>query len=405
MHVELYFYPILTVQTSYERHTGVLGSCGITSHVPTQDSGPMRRKEVRLLILGVLVVSLAYNLWRSHSLVHVIWASLSVRLSPLLPAVLGASRSQTASSQAVGLSEQPTPGGNTRVKEIKIRVRKGPASEGQQKVRLAIRRHQVTPSTLAYESADPRLSYAAEASKVNFPQAATRLEALSSRTADGSGYDTVEQGLPVGQALDGTAYQGSVDGEKVAGFWQLGSNSAAGVIPKGSGGTKLPVQGAIRKATDVPIAPAGQRCESWLLQADAYTYERDFQRQPITVLEPLGHSVDLADCAVPCKIIGNSFSQNNEGMVAYDAHFGDSSKGEGLSVLRNMESMTNYPNLAVERAHADGYDIVMTTRLDSDVPASYLSWAGVLLMALPARQCHPYALTVNMYALQQQTEA
>ena len=258
MHVELYLNPILTVQTSYERHAGVLGSCGITSHASTQDSGPMRRKEVRLLILGVLVVSLAYNLWRSHSLVHVIWASLSVRLSPLLPAVLGASRSQTASSQAVGLSEQPTPGGNTRVKEIKIKVRKGPASEGKQKVRLAIRTHQVKP----YEPADPQLSYAAEASKINFPQAATRLEALSSRTADGSGYDTVEQGLPVGQALDGTAYQGSIDGEKVAGFWQLGSNSAAGVIPKGSGGTKLPVQGAIRKAADVPIAPAQGRAVS-----------------------------------------------------------------------------------------------------------------------------------------------
>lgn len=338
---------------------------------------------MRLLLLGVLVGSLAYNSWKSHSLVHVIWAPLSVRLSPML---LGVSRAQTAPSQAVGLPEQPTAGGNTHVKAVKIKVRKGPASEGEQKVRLAIRRHQVTPNNSTLRTADAESSFAAEASKVDSLQAATQLEALDSRTADGSGYDTVKQGPSVGEALDGTASQVSINTEEVAGFWEHGSDSVEGIIRKGRGGAKLPVQGAIRKAADVPVAPAGQSCESWLSQADAHTYERDFQRQPITVLEPSGLGADLPDCTVPCKIVGNSFGQNNEGMAAYDAHFGDSSKGQGLSVLRNMESMTNYPNLAVESAHADGYDIVMTTRLDSDVPASYLSWAGVVMTALPTSE-------------------
>ncbi|BDA42419.1 Putative fucosyltransferase-like protein [Coccomyxa sp. Obi] len=334
--------------------------------------GLMRWKEVRLLLLGVLVVSLAYNSWRSHSLVHIIWAPLSVRLSPVL---LGARTSQTASAQTLGLLEQPTAGGNTHVK---IKVTKGPATEGKQKVRLAIRRHQVSPSALTLQTANSQSSYAAEASKIESLQAATQVEASGSRTADSSGYDKIKQELLVGQALDGTASQDSRSAQEIAGYWQLGSDNVAGIVPKGE--AKLPVQGAIRRAAGVPIAPAGQSCESWLSQADAHTDGRDFQRQPITVLEASGRDADLADCAIPCKIVGNSLRQNKEGTVVYDAHFGDSSKGEGLSVLRNMESMTNYPELAVERAHANGYDIVMTTRLDSDVPASYLSWAEYMVM-------------------------
>lgn len=53
----------------------------------------------------------------------------------------------------------------------------------------------------------------------------------------------------------------------------------------------------------------------------------------------------------------------------------------GLSVLMNMESVSNYPPLATDRAHADGWDVVMTTDLDSDVPQTYLSWTGMVDIA------------------------
>jgi hypothetical protein len=54
----------------------------------------------------------------------------------------------------------------------------------------------------------------------------------------------------------------------------------------------------------------------------------------------------------------------------------DRRRHPGASVLINMESVSNYPSLNVSRAHADGYDVVMTTSLDSDVPSTYFSWTG-----------------------------
>ncbi len=58
------------------------------------------------------------------------------------------------------------------------------------------------------------------------------------------------------------------------------------------------------------------------------------------------------------------------------------------SVLQNMESVSNYPSLDVRRAHAAGYDVVMTTSLDSDVPSTYLSWTGDLTHWKPTPCMH-----------------
>jgi glycoprotein 3-alpha-L-fucosyltransferase len=43
--------------------------------------------------------------------------------------------------------------------------------------------------------------------------------------------------------------------------------------------------------------------------------------------------------------------------------------------LRTMESAVYYPHTKVETAHDNGIQVVMTPRLDSDVPVGYFSWA------------------------------
>ena len=127
-----------------------------------------------------------------------------------------------------------------------------------------------------------------------------------------------------------------------------------------------------------PLPPPGQTCEAWLAAAD-HVPGRDFAEQPITVLTAAGDET-LEGCAVPCRMTTGQTNLTVEGGTApaYDAHFGVSQIGApaGLAVLRNMESVTNYQHLDTARAHAAGKHVVMTTHLDSDVPAGYLSWAG-----------------------------
>jgi hypothetical protein len=48
----------------------------------------------------------------------------------------------------------------------------------------------------------------------------------------------------------------------------------------------------------------------------------------------------------------------------------------GLVVLRNVESFTNYPSVATHQAKAAGVDVVSNFHLNSDVPHVYFSWSG-----------------------------
>ena len=139
---------------------------------------------------------------------------------------------------------------------------------------------------------------------------------------------------------------------------------------------------------DAPLPPPGQTCESWLAAADRLPEGREFALQPVTVLTAAGDET-LEGCAVPCRMTTGatnlSLPVRGAGTVpAYDAHFGVSKVHgavAGLAVVRSMESVSNFPHLDAARAHAAGKDVVMTTHLDSDVPAGYLSWAGVPLHA------------------------
>ena len=348
----------------------------------------MRWKVVRLLLLAVLVGSLAYNSWKSHSLVHVIWAPLSAQLSPVLPGT----RAQPASLQTATVPGQTAANSSARVKAVKIRVKKGAGSETPGKIRVTVSRKEANAAGVAKSAAALPSSNVADSAVQNSLDLETKNRTGGSSADGGSNFGGPRQGLPNSLAADWTGPQDHAKPQgaqvslqqAVLGSAKTATDSVAATskIAHGFNLAEQGVQDAPAAAAAVPMAPAGRSCESWLAEADARVYQRDFQRQPITVLEGFGSNNELANCAVPCKMMGGSPAQTADGPVTYDAHFGprsDSSSGMGLSVVRNMESMTNYPGLAVEQAHADGYDVVVTTRLDSDVPASYLSWAGMLL--------------------------
>ena len=273
---------------------------------------------------------------------------------------------------------QPAAGSSGQVKAVKIKVRKGLASETQGRIRLSVSRKEAVAGGLGVGDD------AAENAVQKSMDVRTDFLGAGSRGAGQGSLSGTQKGQPKSLELPETApeNQGEPQGPWVTlqqGRWgsaKASVDSAAATTAGTLHGFDLSGQAA---AAAVPMAPAGQSCESWLTQADARVYQRDFQRQPITVMEGYGQDTELAGCAVPCKMVGGGPGQPAEGMPSYDAHFGPAAgaaPGTGLSVVRNMESMSNYPGLAVERARYDGYDIVMTTRLDSDVPASYLSWAG-----------------------------
>lgn len=102
----------------------------------------------------------------------------------------------------------------------------------------------------------------------------------------------------------------------------------------------------------------------------------------------------LAGCGVPCvHTAENSWlvAETLEGPApAYDAHPGPATGKPdyyGLTYHRHMESVTNFPERAIDNLHASGVDIVMSPQLSSDVPAGYLSWAGGLPAQCPLQKC------------------
>lgn len=129
------------------------------------------------------------------------------------------------------------------------------------------------------------------------------------------------------------------------------------------------------KEMGIPQPPAGQTCSAFLEEADTVKYERDFNTKPVKIRRGAG---SRNDCPVACQFVGNEADY----LDGYDqgSRAETDSPTRPLRIIRNMESATNYPSIELERAHANGYDIVQTTDLRSEVPVPYFSWREYLLM-------------------------
>ncbi|KAK4783950.1 hypothetical protein SAY86_018318 [Trapa natans] len=113
-------------------------------------------------------------------------------------------------------------------------------------------------------------------------------------------------------------------------------------------------------------------CEEWLQREDMVVYSRDFNKDPIRVADS---EKEWKACSVGCRFVSSSEKKKP------DAGFGISQPVGTASVLRSMESAEYYIENNVAQARRNGYDIVMTTSLSSDVPVGYFSWAEYDIMA------------------------
>nr|WDD38947.1 fucosyltransferase transcript variant 2 [Fagopyrum tataricum] len=113
-----------------------------------------------------------------------------------------------------------------------------------------------------------------------------------------------------------------------------------------------------------------ESCESWLEREDAVIYSRDFQTDPILVS---GIEEDSQACSIGCVL--RRYIQDKR-----DAAF--SPQEDGIAgIHRSMESSEYYADNKIANARRNGYTIVMTTSLSSDVPVGYFSWAEYDIMA------------------------
>ncbi|MFQ6657458.1 hypothetical protein Gotur_027123 [Gossypium turneri] len=116
-----------------------------------------------------------------------------------------------------------------------------------------------------------------------------------------------------------------------------------------------------------------ETCEEWLEREDTLVYSRDFNKDPIWILIS-GDKEDFKTCAVNCSFRSNWSTKA-------DATFKLPKKSKALSVHRSMESASYYEENNITQARRDGFEIVMTTSLSSDVPVGYFSWAEYDIMA------------------------
>ncbi|TYH85954.1 hypothetical protein ES332_D01G008200v1 [Gossypium tomentosum] len=116
-----------------------------------------------------------------------------------------------------------------------------------------------------------------------------------------------------------------------------------------------------------------ETCEEWLEREDTLVYSRDFNKDPIWILIS-GDKEDFKSCAVNC-----SFRSNWSRKA--DATFKLPKKSKAPRVHRSMESASYYEENNITQARRDGFEIVMTTSLSSDVPVGYFSWAEYDIMA------------------------
>ncbi|XP_043712513.1 glycoprotein 3-alpha-L-fucosyltransferase A-like [Telopea speciosissima] len=141
-------------------------------------------------------------------------------------------------------------------------------------------------------------------------------------------------------------------------------HGAASVLP-------LPTQ--VEASSGADNNDGTENCKEWLEREDAVTYSRDFQTEPIWVLDT---EQEWKTCAVRCK-----FGIDHQSKKKPDAAFGYPQERGIASVLRSMESSQYYPDNNVDQARRKGYNVVMTTSLSSDVPVGYFSWAEYDIMA------------------------
>lgn len=115
---------------------------------------------------------------------------------------------------------------------------------------------------------------------------------------------------------------------------------------------------------------------------------RNFSSMPISIGS--AHPNEMDKCSVPCVSYPLVDSAGTE--LGHDFEL-------GKNVLRSMESPVYYPNLKYSRAKSDhgynlnnnnNYKVVMTTALDSDVPAGYFSWAEYNFMEQPEPKSADY---------------
>ncbi|KAL9235947.1 hypothetical protein vseg_010666 [Gypsophila vaccaria] len=117
-----------------------------------------------------------------------------------------------------------------------------------------------------------------------------------------------------------------------------------------------------------------QRVQNWLEREYAVNYIRDFNKDPVMVAG--GDQEEWSTCAVGCKF---GFELCNK----LDTAFGWPQEQPTSAVLRSMESAQYYAENNLANARRRGYDIVMTTKLSSDVPVGYFSWSEYDIMAPP----------------------
>ena len=122
----------------------------------------------------------------------------------------------------------------------------------------------------------------------------------------------------------------------------------------------------------------------WNDKYEISKWHRDFKKQPLRIGgSDQVQSTLLKDCPVPCWHYPPEYLlRDNETNIYFDASFVEFSTAVlpkkdreflGFTVLRTMESSVYIPMTALEKAK-EIFDIVMTPRLDSDVPVPYFSW-------------------------------
>jgi hypothetical protein len=302
----------------------------------------MRFKDIRWLLLTVLAGCMVYNTLRSHTLMGLPMAHLHAKLR-----VTTRSRSSSTSMPGREIAAQIT-GENSQMKSVRVKVKRSVSTDAHPKLR-SFQIDMLDNSIGTSQATDDALG-TTEQSKAGL----TLVGAFQ-----GIDWDAPYKRLPDSTSV--AAHPATQSRESAEGV----SDSAAA----------QPVITPVRTAVPAPLPPQGQSCEGWLREADAREGGRDFQASPVTVSNMIPR--DMEGCAVPCRMV-----MVHDGKSDAALRMSRDNK-DGKSVLLNMESASNYPDLNVDRAHKNGYDIVMTTSLNSDVPAGYLSWAGDDTASLP----------------------
>lgn len=128
---------------------------------------------------------------------------------------------------------------------------------------------------------------------------------------------------------------------------------------------------------DIPTLASREVCERWLLKKDYIVYERNYSHDPVTIFNSF-QDFPSNECEDLCVL--TTASSLPPPLHPFDAYLERGNvDGDGYSVIRNMESIANYPYLKSAIEHTLSWDIAMTAHLYSDVPAPYLMWFGDLV--------------------------